>query len=30
MASEDGDKAFDHEAFAMPTLPGLQVVTLAD
>jgi tRNA 2-thiocytidine biosynthesis protein TtcA len=30
VASDDGDKAFDLEAFAMPTLPGLQVVTLAD
>ena len=30
VASEDGDKAFDHEAFALPTLPGLQVVTLND
>jgi tRNA 2-thiocytidine biosynthesis protein TtcA len=28
VASEDGDKAFDHEEFAMPTLPGLQVVSL--
>ena len=30
VASNDGDKAFDPEEFAMPTLPGLQVVTLAD
>ena len=30
VASDDGDKAFDHEAFALPTLPGLQVVTLND
>jgi len=30
VASEDGDKAFDHEEFAVPTLPGLQVVTLND
>ena len=28
VASDDGDKAFDHEEFPMPTLPGLQVVTL--
>jgi tRNA 2-thiocytidine biosynthesis protein TtcA len=28
VASEDGDKAFDEEEFAAPTLPGLQVVTL--
>ena len=28
VASEDGDKAFDHEEFAMPTLPGMQVVSL--
>jgi tRNA 2-thiocytidine biosynthesis protein TtcA len=25
---ENGDKAFDEEAFAAPALPGLQVVTL--
>jgi tRNA 2-thiocytidine biosynthesis protein TtcA len=30
LASDDGDKAFDPEEFALPTLPGLQVVTLAD
>jgi tRNA 2-thiocytidine biosynthesis protein TtcA len=28
VASEDGDKAFDVEEFAAPTLPGLQVVAL--
>ena len=28
VASEDGDKAFDEEAFAAPALPGLQVVSL--
>jgi tRNA 2-thiocytidine biosynthesis protein TtcA len=28
VASDEGDKAFDHEEFPMPTLPGLQVVTL--
>ncbi|MES2975121.1 MAG: tRNA 2-thiocytidine(32) synthetase TtcA, partial [Pseudomonadota bacterium] len=27
-ASDDGDKAFDHEEFAAPSLPGLQVVKL--
>jgi tRNA 2-thiocytidine biosynthesis protein TtcA len=26
VASEDGDKAFDEDAFTVPTLPGLQVV----
>lgn len=26
VASDDGDKAFDHEEFAAPSLPGLQVV----
>ena len=25
-ASDDGDKAFDEDAFTVPTLPGLQVV----
>ena len=29
VASEDGDKAFDHEEFPMPTLPGMQVVQLS-
>ena len=28
VASEDGDKAFDHEEFPMATLPGMQVVSL--
>ena len=26
--SDDGDKAFDEEEFAAPSLPGLQVVSL--
>ena len=26
IASDDGDKAFDEDAFTVPTLPGLQVV----
>jgi tRNA 2-thiocytidine biosynthesis protein TtcA len=25
--SEDGDKGFDDESFALPTLPGLQLVS---
>jgi tRNA 2-thiocytidine biosynthesis protein TtcA len=29
VASEDGDKAFDHEEFSTPTLPGMQVVQLS-
>jgi tRNA 2-thiocytidine biosynthesis protein TtcA len=28
VASEDGDKAFDHEEFPMASLPGMQVVSL--
>jgi tRNA 2-thiocytidine biosynthesis protein TtcA len=28
VASDEGDKAFDHEEFPMPSLPGLQVVKL--
>ena len=28
VAHEDGDKAFDHEAFAPPSLPQMQVVSL--
>jgi tRNA 2-thiocytidine biosynthesis protein TtcA len=28
VASEDGDKAFDHEEFPMASLPGMQVVQL--
>jgi tRNA 2-thiocytidine biosynthesis protein TtcA len=28
VASADGDKAFDHEEFAAPALPGLQVIKL--
>ena len=30
VASDEGDKAFDHEEFALPTLPQVQVVTLQD
>ncbi len=29
VASDDGDKAFDHEEFQTPTLPGMQVVQLS-
>ncbi|MBK9197964.1 tRNA 2-thiocytidine(32) synthetase TtcA [Candidatus Skiveiella danica] len=28
VASDDGDKAFDEDAFTVPTLPGLQVVPI--
>jgi tRNA 2-thiocytidine biosynthesis protein TtcA len=28
VASVDGDKAFDEEEFAVPALPGLQVIAL--
>jgi tRNA 2-thiocytidine biosynthesis protein TtcA len=28
VANEEGDKAFDHETFALPSLPDVQVVTL--
>jgi hypothetical protein len=28
VASDEGDKAFDHEEFPMATLPGMQVVSL--
>jgi tRNA 2-thiocytidine biosynthesis protein TtcA len=28
VASDEGDKAFDHEEFPMASLPGMQVVSL--